>query len=89
MSNALTGMGISIAVAFAVLVLSTMNILVGSYATITIAGIVASVLATMQLLEWELGVTESVSSVILIGFSVDYVSELRCCCCSDDETPRY
>ncbi len=71
--NALVGMAISISVALIVLILSTRNVFVGGLATITIAGIVATVLGLMQVLGWELGITESISSVIVIGFSVDYV----------------
>jgi len=71
--NALVGMAISISVALVVLVVSTRNVFVGGLATLTIAGIVATVLGLMQVLGWELGITESISSVIVIGFSVDYV----------------
>ena len=59
--------------ALIVLIVSTRNIFVGGLATLTIAGIVATVLGLMQVLGWELGITESISSVIVIGFSVDYV----------------
>ena len=38
--------------------------------------IVISVLAVMELRGWKLGVSESVSVIIAIGFSVDYVIHL-------------
>lgn len=72
-SNALSGMGISIAVAFCFLIVATRNFIVGFFATLSVVGIVAWVLGIMALLGWELGTTESISCVILIGFSVDYV----------------
>ena len=71
-NNALQGMAISITVAFAVLVISTRNFIVGFFATLSIAGIVSCVLAAAALMGWEFDTTTSVSSVILIGFSVDY-----------------
>ena len=71
--NALVGMAISVSVALVVLILSTHNFVVGGLATLTIVGIVATIMATMYLQGWELGITQSISSVILIGFSVDYV----------------
>ncbi|KAA0146198.1 hypothetical protein FNF31_07845 [Cafeteria roenbergensis] len=75
-TNALQGIAIAVSVALVVLVVSTDSIPVGVFATVTIAGIVLSVLATMVALGWELGTTESVSSVILIGYSVDYAVHL-------------
>lgn len=75
-TNALQGIAIAVSVALVVLVISTDSIPVGVFATVTIAGIVLSVLATMVALGWELGTTESVSSVILIGYSVDYAVHL-------------
>jgi hypothetical protein len=74
--SAISGMALSISVAFIVLVLATMNTIVGAYATIAIIGIVLSVMATMAAQGWQMGVSESVSSVILIGFSVDYTVHL-------------
>jgi protein dispatched 1 len=75
-TNAIQGIAVSISVALVVLIISTNSIPVGLFATITIAGIVLSVLALMVILGWELGTTESVSSVILIGYSVDYAVHL-------------
>lgn len=71
-TSAIQGIAIAVSVALVVLIVSTNSIPVGLFATATIGGIVLTVLATMVLLGWELGTTESVSSVILIGFSVDY-----------------
>jgi len=73
LNSAITGMAISIAVAFLVLVFSTQNIIAGSFATLTILGIVITVMLTVAALGWEMGIAVSVSFVILVGFSVDYV----------------
>jgi len=72
LQTALQGMGISLAVATVVLVLSTTNLIVGGLAALSMAGILVVVLGTFGALGWELGVTESVASVVLLGFSVDY-----------------
>jgi predicted RND superfamily exporter protein len=55
-----------------VLILATTNFWVGLYATLAILGIVAWVLGLEVALGFEFGTAESVSAVILIGFSVDY-----------------
>ncbi len=68
-SNAVLGMLMSGLLAFLVMVLSTFNVVVSVYAMIAIAGIIVSVVAIIGLQEWEFGVTESISVVILIGFS--------------------
>jgi len=75
-TNAIQGMLISISAAFIILVISTTNIVIAFFSTITIAGIVLSVVSTMTHRGWELGVAESIAIVILVGFSVDYVVHL-------------
>ena len=68
-SNAVRGMVISGALAFLVLALSTCNLVVALFAMVGIAGIITSVVAVMVFAGWEFGVAESISVVILIGFS--------------------
>lgn len=74
--GAVQGIMISMAFAFAVLLLSTLNIVVSIYAILSIGGIVISAIAIMQMAGWTLGIVESIAVVILIGFSVDYVVHL-------------
>ena len=69
-------MVVAIVFAFGMLLFSTMNITVSIFSTLSIIGIVAGVVAVMQFAGWELGIAESVTVVILIGFSVDYVVHL-------------
>lgn len=71
-TNALNGMALSMLVAFVVLVVATDNAIVGSLAALCIVGIVSSVMGSISAMGWELGTTESISAVILVGFSVDY-----------------
>mmetsp|Transcript_19326 Transcript_19326/g.1710 ORF Transcript_19326/g.1710 Transcript_19326/m.1710 type:complete len:86 (-) Transcript_19326:445-702(-) len=69
-------MTISLAFACVVLLFSTHNIIISIYSIISISGIVVSVIAIMELSGWELGIAESITIVILIGLSVDFVVHL-------------
>lgn len=70
------GVSISGICAFIILLIATRNFLISFYAIITVIFIVASVVAVMVLRDWQLGVSESIAMVIIIGFSVDYVVHL-------------
>lgn len=71
------GFSVSFPVAFLVLCYATDNLLLALYAIISIGCIVASVLGMAKAyFGWALGIGESVSAVIVIGFSVDYVVHL-------------
>lgn len=75
--NLLLGFAICFPVALVVLILSTGNVLIALYATLSIACIVAGVLGHVRLyFGWDLGIAESISGVIVIGFSVDYTVHL-------------
>lgn len=54
----------------------TGNIIIGTYAILCCAFIVFGVVMVMQVNGWEIGVSESLGVVILIGFSIDYVVHL-------------
>ena len=58
------------------MLLATRNILVALYAIKSVVFIVLCVVAVMVLNDWQLGVSESIAMVIIIGFSVDYVVHL-------------
>jgi len=75
-TGAIQGTFISLLFAFIVLILSTLNIMVATYAITSITCIVISVVALMEIVGWTLGVIESIAIVILIGFSVDYAVHL-------------
>lgn len=70
------GVAISGGLAFLILLVATGNVLISIYAIISVVFIVACVIAEMVLKGWELGVSESIAMVIIIGFSVDYVVHL-------------
>ena len=73
-SNALLGLGLVFAIGFVVINLATMNWIISVISTATIAGIIVSVLGlgAKGISGWEFGMAESIATVILIGFSMDY-----------------
>jgi len=70
------GLALCFPVAFLVLIVATSNTVVSFYAIISIGFIVSTVLGVAQWNGWSLGIAEAISSVIVIGFSVDYVIHL-------------
>ena len=76
--NTFQGVTICFVMAYLVLVLSTMNFLTGAIATVTIAGVVVTVMGVgvRGVMGWDLGIGESIAAVILIGLSVDYCVHL-------------
>lgn len=69
-------MALSLAFAFVVLIIMTHNIIISLYSVASIGGIVVSVISIMEMKGWELGIIESITIVILIGLSVDYIVHL-------------
>eukprot|EP00803_Ostreobium_quekettii_P007424 evm.model.scf_1588.1 EVM.evm.TU.scf_1588.1 scf_1588:33504-36098(-) len=72
--NAVTGIFIVFAIAFVVLNLATGNVVISVLAIMTVAGVVTSVmgLGVGGIMGWEFGIAESIVSIILVGFSMDY-----------------
>jgi len=69
-------MACAIAFAFLILLIATQNIILAILAIVCVAVVILSVVGIMVLKGWELGVSESISVVIMIGLSVDYVVHL-------------
>ena len=76
--NTFQGLIICFCMAFVVLLLSTMDLRTGLIATVTIAGVVTTVMGVgvRGIMGWDLGIGESIAAVILIGLSVDYCVHL-------------
>uniref|UniRef100_A0A8C5KVJ3 Protein dispatched homolog 1 n=1 Tax=Jaculus jaculus TaxID=51337 RepID=A0A8C5KVJ3_JACJA len=68
----LIAMGLSVAVAFSVMLLTTWNIIVSLYAIVSIAGTIFVTVGSLVLLGWELNVLESVTISVAVGLSVDF-----------------
>ena len=69
-------MTIATVFAFIILLAATGNIIQAFLSLLCVGIVIVSVLAIMQFQGWEIGVSESIAMVILIGFSVDYVVHL-------------
>ncbi|KAM5302152.1 protein dispatched homolog 1 isoform 1-T3 [Glossophaga mutica] len=68
----LIAMGLSVAVAFIVMLLTTWNIVISLYAILSIAGTIFVTVGSLVLLGWELNVLESVTISVAVGLSVDF-----------------
>lgn len=75
-NSAISGIAIGIGLALVVLVLATTNVIVGIFATITIAMVTCGVLGLIPMLGWKLGVFESLNLTLVVGLAVDYVVHL-------------
>ena len=69
-------MAIASILCFLILLIATRNIVQAFISLLCVTLIIVSVLSIEYALGWEIGVSESLSMVILIGFSVDYVVHL-------------
>eukprot|EP00071_Canis_lupus_P015841 XP_005640976.1 protein dispatched homolog 1 isoform X1 [Canis lupus familiaris] len=68
----LIAMGLSVAVAFSVMLLTTWNVVISLYAIVSIAGTIFVTVGSLVLLGWELNVLESVIISVAVGLSVDF-----------------
>lgn len=75
-SNAVEGILISIGFSFIVLLLTSHNVITSLFSMLSIVGVICSVITVIVLAGWELGISESIALVIVIGLSVDYVVHL-------------
>jgi predicted RND superfamily exporter protein len=75
-SMALSGIGIGLAIAFVVLLLSTHNLIITILCIITICCVLICVVGSTVAMGWQLGSVEALCFMTLTGFSVDYVVHL-------------
>lgn len=75
-STAFQGMAIAGVFVIIVLLVATGNIIQTFVSILCVGVVVVSVLGVMGLKEWEIGISESINIVILIGFAIDYVVHL-------------
>lgn len=75
-TTAFQGMAIASFFCFIILLIANRNIIQSIIAIVCVALVIVSVLFIEYSLGWEIGVSESLAMVILIGFSVDYVVHL-------------
>jgi len=71
------GCAIAGPIAFVVLLASTKNIIVSTYAVCAVGSVVVCVLGFCRsAMDWDLGVGEAIAGIIVIGYSVDFVVHL-------------
>ena len=89
--STITGVLICFALAFVVMNFSTGNVVVSLGAIFTISGIVTTVLGVglVLIMDYPLGISESVATVILIGFSMDYCLHLAVSYVESPRASRY
>ena len=75
-TSAVQGIIIAACFAFLILLFATKNIVLATISILCVAIVIISVVAIMALQGWEFGVSESISVVIIIGLSVDYIVHL-------------
>lgn len=71
-SGTLVSMGIAIAMAFGVMLLTTLNVLVSIYAILTIIGIISVTIGSLVLSGWKLNILESITMSVAVGVSIDF-----------------
>ena len=82
--SAVSSTALSVALTFAIILASTLNLAVAFYAIVTVIAIVACVMGCIVLMGWELGLLESMCMSILVGMSVDFVVHFAHAWVSDD-----
>lgn len=87
--SVLKGVGAMLAVTTVVLSITTLNIATSIIATIALVGVISSLLACVYLIGWELGVIESVSAVLSIGYSFDGIAHITTAYSASKETDRF
>ena len=86
-SQAISGVLASLAVALGVMIIFTQNLVLSSIGIASMGCVVASVLGCYVTVGWEMGITESLVTMILVGVSADFnVHFLHAFATSDDLT---
>jgi hypothetical protein len=75
-TSAVSGAMIGCGIAFVVILISTYNMFVAAFATLSILCVLVSVVGAVTIAGWTLGTVTSILISILAGFSVDYVVHL-------------
>lgn len=71
-SGTISSLGVSLAIAFFVMLLTTLNWVISFYAILTIICILATTIGSLVLVGWELNILESIVISVAVGLSVDF-----------------
>ena len=76
-NNVIRGLGITFPIVFVVLLFATDNWILAAFASMSIAFVVIVTLGIIfTFVGWELGLTESIATIMIVGLSVDYTVHL-------------
>ena len=67
-----SSLGISVAVSFTVMLLTTLNIFISIYSIVTIIGIISITIGSLVLAGWQLNILESIVMSVAVGLSIDF-----------------
>ena len=87
--QALLGILISLIVAFGCILLFTLNVVVSICAIIAVASVVTTILCLLFVFGWNLGVTEAITVIMVVGLSVDYSVHLSHAYCDSKKKHRW
>ena len=71
-SSTISSLGFSLAIAFAIMLLTSLNWVISVYAILTIICIIATTIGSLVLAGWELNILESIVVSVAVGLSVDF-----------------
>ena len=72
-SNAVQGVGISLLMSFAILVITSKNVYISMFAIGHILAIIVTLMSMISFFGWSFGIVESTSVIVFVGISFDYV----------------
>ena len=71
-SSTVSSLGVALVIAFAVMLLTSLNWVISVYAILTIIGILATTVGSLVFVGWQLNVLESIVISVAVGLSVDF-----------------
>ena len=71
-SGTVSGIALSLGVGFAVMLVTSLNVVITFYAMLTIVFIIAVTVGALVLLGWQLGVLEALVITLTVGLSIDF-----------------
>lgn len=71
-TSTISSLGVSLAIAFCIMLLTSLNWVISLYAIVTIICILATTIGSLVLSGWELNVLESIVMSVAVGLSVDF-----------------
>lgn len=76
LEGTISGISLSLGVGFAVMLVTSMNIIITIYSMVTIIFIIGVTVGSLVLMGWELGVLEALVITLTVGLSIDFTIHL-------------